>query len=112
MPKRSHHRIEMRRLGFLYFEFKKHKITEQQKNVQDMFLRNNFDSLRSSLDEGNLKAGLKQNLLFLKKGQQKLLKLFQCLKAKTKMLQRLIFLLNFWNYGKILYLVSPAQRYL
>ena len=55
-------RIEMRRLGFLYFELKKDKITKQHNNVQDMFIQNNFDSLRDAIDnystsdEGNLKA--------------------------------------------------------
>ena len=43
-------RIEMRRLGFLYFELKKHKITKQHNNVQDMFIRDNFDSLRDAID--------------------------------------------------------------
>ena len=73
-------RIEMRRLGFLYFELKKHKITKQHNNVQDMFIRDNFDSLRDAIDiystsaEGNLKAGLKQNLIFLLKRSAKVIK--------------------------------------
>ena len=40
----------MRRLRFLYFEFKEHKITKQHNNVQDMFIRNNFDSLMDAID--------------------------------------------------------------
>ena len=66
-------RIEMRRLGSLYLEFRKGDISNIYGNAKDMFLRVNFDKLGDAIDsysvteEGKLKPGLKQNLLYLLK---------------------------------------------
>ena len=45
-------RLDMRRLGNLYSIFLKlHNIVQTERNAADMFLRVNFDSLSSTIDE-------------------------------------------------------------
>ena len=75
-------RLEMRRLGHLYSIFCRDEanITQVHNNAADMFCRQNFKHLREAINiyststSGNMKPGLKQNLLYLIKRSVKALK--------------------------------------
>ena len=66
-------RIELRRLASLYNIFLTFSPNRIHQNSSDMFRRENFNCLKKAIDiystdgEDNLKAGAKQNLLFLLK---------------------------------------------
>ena len=81
-------RIEIRRLGSLYLEFKKGNISKIHGNAKDMFLRVNFDKLRDAIDscsvteEGKLKPGLNFFLLYLLKRSAKVIKAIAMAKSE------------------------------
>nr|XP_047141576.1 uncharacterized protein LOC105845852 isoform X2 [Hydra vulgaris] len=74
-------RSSMRQLAYLYDIFcQQENIAKVHNNLSDMFLRQNFMSFKESVeiyttkDSVNIKAGLKQNLLFLKIKALKIMK--------------------------------------
>ena len=71
-------RQDIRRIARLYLTMKKSTIVEIHHNSRDVFLQQNFSSMRDALDECShngkkFKAGLKQNFLYLLKRVAKVL---------------------------------------
>ena len=84
-------RIDMRRIAGLYLLFLEENVSEKRyHNLQDMFLRSNFESFRNAIErysiskEGTLKAGLKQNLLYLLKRSAKILRALMMAKGNDE----------------------------
>ena len=83
-------RVEMRRLGNLYLHLKTNQgsLVQIYNDASDMFLRQNFNLLRSAIDtyssseSGKIKAGLKQNLLYLLKRAAKAIKAIKLTESK------------------------------
>ena len=99
-------RMEMRRLGNLYLTFTKENVISTYNNAKDMFLRNNFNSLRNAIEiysttsVGKLKPGLKQNLLFLLKRSAKALKAILMADGKdteSSEIERFMQVLELWE---------------
>ena len=96
---------DMRRLARLYTIFKASDIKVKFKNCHDMFFRANFPALREAIDkccgvDENMKAGLKQNYLYLLKKSAKIL---QCLALESeedqlyKVVEHFIQVLELWE---------------
>jgi len=98
----------MRRLARLYTLFKKREIIVQFDDSRDMFVRDNFPALREAIvelcqveeEEDTIKAGLKQNLLYLLKRAAKVLRCLALEKGNDSLsseIEKFLSLLDLWE---------------